>query len=63
VLRVLSMLWMLVQMCTSNPQNLKACLTDQHVWLWPEVKRGWELYTRREVPYQAESDAVGHLVE
>lgn len=52
------MLWMLVEMCTSNPHNLKACMTDQHVWLWPEVRRGWELYTQQEKPYQAEHDRL-----
>ena len=59
MLRAFSMLWMLVQMCTSNPQNLKACMTDQHAWLWPEVKRGWELYTQQEKPYQVEHDILG----
>lgn len=49
------MLWMLIQMCTSNPQNLKACMTDQHIWLWPEVWRGVELYMRWELPYQEEA--------
>jgi len=58
VLRALSMAWMLLQMCTQSPENIKACMTDQHVWLWPEVWRGVELYMQWELPYQEEADRL-----
>ena len=54
MLNALSMAVMLVQMCVSHPDNIKACLTDQHVWLWPEVQRGLDLYLGHEQPYSTE---------
>ena len=52
------MAWMLFQICTQNPQTIKACMTDQHIWLWPEVWRGVELYMQWELPYQEEADRL-----
>ena len=54
MLRALSMAWMLLKICTQSPEAIQACMTDQHVWLYPEIRRGWELYTGREVPYESE---------
>ena len=54
----LSMALMLLRICTQSPDTIKACMTDQHVWLWPEIRRGWDLYTQRELPYQEEADRM-----
>ena len=54
MLRALSMAWMLLKICTQSPEAIQACMTDQHVWLYPEIRRGWELYTGRELPYESE---------
>lgn len=55
ILRTLSMASMLLNICTQSPETIKACMTDQHIWLWPEIRRGWDLYTQRELPYQEEA--------
>ena len=59
ILRALSMAAMLFRICTQSPETVQACMTDQHIWLWPEIQRGIDLYTEREVPYQEESDKLG----
>ena len=59
MLRAFSMTWMLFQICTQSPENIKACMTDQHIWLWPEVWRGVELYLQWELPYQEEAVRLG----
>ena len=61
MLRALSMAWMLLQVCAQSPENIKACLTDQHIWLWPEVRRGIELYTGREQIYSSERQILDNL--
>ena len=50
---------MLLRICTQSPETIQACMTDQHIWLWPEIQRGIELYTEREVPYQEEAGRLG----
>ena len=59
ILRALSMAAMLLRICTQSPETIQACMTDQHIWLWPEIQRGIELYTEREVPYQEEAGRLG----
>lgn len=59
MLRAFSMAWMLLQICTQSPETVKLCMTDQHIWLWPEIQRAWDLYTERELPYQEEADRLG----
>ena len=54
----LSMALMLLRICTQSPETVKACMTDQHIWLWPEVWRGIELVTGLEVPYSEERDKL-----
>ena len=39
MLRALSMAWMLLKICTQSPEAIQACMTDQHVWLYPELIR------------------------
>ena len=58
ILRALGMAGMLFNICTQSAETVKLCMTDHHVWLWPEIRRGWELYTKREVPYASEADTL-----
>ena len=58
MLRAFSMAWMLLQICTQSPENIRACMTDQHIWLWPEVWRGVELYLGREQIYSNEREVL-----
>lgn len=54
VIRALSMAGMLFNICTQSAETVKLCMTDQHIWLYPEIRRAWDLYTRRELPYSSE---------
>ena len=54
--QLIMMVGMLITMCTSNTHNMKACATDHHIWLWPEVIKGIELKTGITIPYQDEQD-------
>ena len=56
--RMLSMLVMLFNVCNSNDFNRQQCLQDWNVWLVPELQKGWDLYTEKEVPYQEEKDKL-----
>ena len=49
---------MLFNMCAQNPQTRQACMTDHHIWLYPELVKGWELYTGEKTPYQEEKDKL-----
>ena len=33
-------------------------MKDWDVWLVPEIKKGWELYTGEQTPYQEEKDKL-----
>jgi len=59
VIRALSMAGMLFNICTQSAETVKLCMTDHHVWLWPEIQRAWDLYTERELPYQEEAGRMG----
>lgn len=48
----------LVVPCVTQPANWKYCFNDWDVWLYPELVRGFELYTGREVPYAEEADRL-----
>ena len=39
MIRALSMAGMLLKICTQSPEAIQACLTDQHIWLYPELIR------------------------
>ena len=58
VVRLVSMLIMLFNICNSNDFNRKQCLTDMDVWFWPEIQRAWEIYTEQYIPYQEERDIL-----
>ena len=49
----------LVVPCVTNPDNWKQCFSDHDQWLYPELIRGWELYTGRETPYAEERGIMG----
>lgn len=48
----------LVVPCVTVPSNWKYCFNDMDQWLYPELVRGWELYTGREVPYSTEKPGI-----
>lgn len=52
--RLITMMVMLFNICNQNPQTRKACLSDWEVWLYPEIRRAWALYTGDEKPYDEE---------
>lgn len=49
---------MVVVPCVTVPENWKYCFKDMDVWLFPEIQRGWDLYTEREKPYQEEQEIL-----
>ena len=63
IFRALGMAGMLFNICTQTPETIKACMTDQHIWLWPEIQRGWELYTEREQIYSDEQETLENAGE
>lgn len=58
IVRLLSMVGALFSMCTSNAFNLSQCSKNWDQWLFPEVKRAWDIKTRRETPYQEEKEVL-----
>ncbi len=48
----------LVVPCVTNPDNWEQCFNNHDQWLWPEVQRGIDLITERELPYAGESDIL-----
>lgn len=49
---------MVVVPCVTVPENWEYCYKDMDVWLFPEIQRGWDLYTEREQPYQEEKEIL-----
>jgi hypothetical protein len=49
---------MVVVPCVTVPENWEYCFKDMDVWLFPEIQRGWDLYTEREKPYQEEQEIL-----
>ena len=56
-LTLVSLMW---QACTQNPQNMQQCLTNHDQWLWPEIQRGWRIITGEEQPYATENTTASH---
>ena len=56
--RMLSMLVMLFNICNQSDFNRQQCMKDWDVWLVPELKKGWELYTGEKTPYQEEKEKL-----
>jgi len=56
--RLLSMFAMVINICNSNEFNKQECMKDWDVWLYPELVKGWDLYTEKEKPYQREKEIL-----
>jgi len=56
--RWITMVMMLFTMCNQSPETRQACMTDWDVWLYPELKRGWDLRFGGEKPYQEEEEKL-----
>ena len=56
--RLLSMLIMLFNICNQSDFNRQQCMKDWDVWLYPELVKGWELYTGEKTPYQEEKEKL-----
>lgn len=44
----------LVVPCVTNPANWQQCFTKHDQWLYPELVRGYELWSGQETPYESE---------
>ena len=53
----LTSFWNTVVMNCVKPVNWKNCENPQE-WLYPELKRAWDLHTGEEIPYQDEKDLL-----
>ena len=58
IVRFLSMVVMLFNICNQGPEARQACLTDMDVWLLPELQRAWDIRTGKEKPYQEEDEKL-----
>ena len=52
-------MWVVFTSCL-QPANWEACL-PVHEWLWPEIQRGYDIWSGRERIYQSEQDYLGGL--
>ena len=52
------MVMMLLHHVQPEPRNTSACMTDWDVWLYPELKPGWDLRFGGEKPYQEEEEKL-----
>ena len=58
IFRLLSMFVMLFNICNQSDFNRQQCMKDWDVWLYPELQKGWDLYTEKEKPYQEEDEKL-----
>ena len=58
IFRLLSMFVMLFNICNQSDFNRQQCMKDWDVWLYPELQKGWDLYTEKEKPYQNEKEIL-----
>lgn len=49
---------MLFNICNQSDFNRQQCMKDWDVWLVPELQKGWDLYTKKEKPYQNEKEIL-----
>lgn len=49
---------LLFTMCNSNDFNRQQCIKEWDVWLVPELQKGWDIYSGKEVPYQNEKEIL-----
>ena len=55
---VSSLFNMVVINSIKHPENIPYIFEAPEVWLYPEIQRGWNLVTGKEVPYQDEKDVL-----
>lgn len=58
IFTLLSMFVMLFNICNQSDFNRQQCMKDWDVWLVPELVKGWDLYTKKEKPYQNEKEIL-----
>lgn len=58
IFTLLSMFVMLFNICNQSDFNRQQCMKDWDVWLYPELVKGWDLYTEKEKPYQREKEIL-----
>ena len=58
IFRLLSMFVMLFNICNQTDFNRQQCMKDWDVWLYPELVKGWDIYTEKEKPYQREKEIL-----
>ena len=58
ILKVINMFILVLNMCNSNDFNRQQCIKDWDVWLVPELQKGWDIYSGKEVPYQNEKEIL-----
>lgn len=58
LLLYLQAVWSTLVVPCTHPDNWKACTSDWDVWLWPEVRRGVELYLGPEQIYSNEREIL-----
>ena len=51
----------LVVPCVTIPHNWQYCFNDWDVWLYPEIRRAWDLMQGDEVPYQEEKEYLENI--
>jgi len=55
---IISFIGMVVIPCVTVPQNWEYCSKDWDVWLYPEIQRGFDMLTEKELPYQDERELL-----
>jgi len=55
---IISFIGMVVIPCVTVPQNWEYCYKDWDVWLYPEIQRGFDMLTEKELPYQDERELL-----
>ena len=58
ILKIINMFILVLSMCNSNDFNRQQCMKEWDVWLVPELKKGWDIYSGKEVPYQNEKEIL-----
>jgi hypothetical protein len=53
--------WSVVVMNCIQPVNWEYCSKDWDQWLYPEIQRGWEIYSNPSTIYQNERDSLENI--
>lgn len=60
LLNYLAGMWTVVVACVTVPENWEQCRKVDE-WLLPEIQRGYDIWSGREVIYQEEHDYLNGL--